>query len=88
LTPLINQTSQKGTPNMLTAPEKIAFVVAVLFSSYLAWVAVWRIVKIIGRGQGQPNWDGLPRRAAVALFNTLAAAAQISAQAAGAHRAR
>jgi Fe-S oxidoreductase len=56
---------------MLTAPEKIAFIAAVLVSLYLAWVAAGRIVRIIARGQGRPNWDGLPRKAALALFNTL-----------------
>jgi Fe-S oxidoreductase len=46
---------------MLTLVEKILFVVAVLSSLYFTWLGVRRIIKIIGRGQGVPDWS-LPRK--------------------------
>ena len=42
---------------MLTLVEKILFVIAVLGSLYFTWIGVQRIIKIIGRGQGKPDWS-------------------------------
>jgi Fe-S oxidoreductase len=42
---------------MLTLVEKVLFVVAVLISLYYTWRGVQRIIKIIGRGQGRPDWS-------------------------------
>ncbi|MGD8403088.1 MAG: heterodisulfide reductase-related iron-sulfur binding cluster [Anaerolineales bacterium] len=47
---------------MLTLVEKILFVVAVLGSLYFTWMGVRRIIKIIGRGQGKPDWALIPKR--------------------------
>jgi Fe-S oxidoreductase len=47
---------------MLTLVEKILFVVAVLGSLYLTWIGVHRIIKIIGRGQGKPDWSLIRKR--------------------------
>ena len=41
---------------MLTLVEKILFVAAVLSSLYFTWIGVRRIIKIISRGQGKPDW--------------------------------
>lgn len=42
---------------MLTLAEKVLFVIAVLVSLYFTWQGVQRIIKIIGRGQGKPDWS-------------------------------
>ncbi len=47
---------------MLTLVEKILFVVAVLGSLYFTWMGVRRIIKIIGRGQGAPDWTLIRKR--------------------------
>ena len=47
---------------MLTLVEKILFVIAVLGSLYFTWIGVQRIIKIIGRGQGKPDWSMLRKR--------------------------
>ena len=47
---------------MLTLVEKILFILAILGSLYLTWLGVRRILKIIGRGQGKPDWTQLYKR--------------------------
>jgi Fe-S oxidoreductase len=47
---------------MLTLVEKIVFIVAVLGSLYFTWIGVQRIIKIIGRGQGKPDWSLIRKR--------------------------
>jgi Fe-S oxidoreductase len=42
---------------MLTLVEKILFVVAVLVSLYFTWQGVQRIIRIIRRGRGKPDWS-------------------------------
>ncbi|MBN1451005.1 MAG: 4Fe-4S dicluster domain-containing protein [Anaerolineales bacterium] len=42
---------------MLTLVEKILFVAAVLSSLYFTWIGVRRIIRIISRGQGKPDWS-------------------------------
>ena len=52
---------------MLTLPEKILFVLAVLASLYaVAWV-IERISRTIARGQGKPDWSLIRRRLAGVL---------------------
>jgi Fe-S oxidoreductase/nitrate reductase gamma subunit len=53
---------------MLTLVEKLLFVTAVLLSLYFTWIGVQRIIKIIGRGKGKPDWLLIKKRLwAVAL---------------------
>jgi Fe-S oxidoreductase len=47
---------------MLTIPERILFLFAVVFSLTLTWRAVWRIIRIIRRGHGRPDWKVLGQR--------------------------
>ena len=47
---------------MLTSVEKLLFVLAVLGSLYFTWLGVQRIIKIINRGQGKPDWSLLRKR--------------------------
>jgi Fe-S oxidoreductase len=47
---------------MLTLPERIIFSLFVLLSLYLSSRAVWRIIRIIQRGHGQPDWKVLWHR--------------------------
>jgi len=47
---------------MLTLIEKILFVIVVLVSLFYTWIGVQRIIKIIGRGQGKPDWRLLLQR--------------------------
>jgi Fe-S oxidoreductase len=53
---------------MLTVPEKTIFALATLLTVALALRAILRLVRIIGRGEGRPDWSEVPRRlAGVAL---------------------
>jgi len=56
---------------MLTPLEKILFAAAVLVSLYFTARGVWRIVRIIGRGQGRPDWKLVSRKAWGALVKFL-----------------
>ncbi len=56
---------------MLTLWEKILFTLALLATAYAAWQAIVRLVRIIGRGQGQPDWALARRRVADALLKTI-----------------
>lgn len=47
---------------MLTTPERIIFALVVLLSLYLTARAVNRIIRIIQRGHGQPDWNILQHR--------------------------
>jgi Fe-S oxidoreductase len=47
---------------MLTLPEKILFALAVLATLYAAYHAVARLVRIIGRGRGRPDWKLAQKR--------------------------
>ncbi len=42
---------------MLTLVEKILFALAVVVSLYFTWRGVERIIKMISRGQGKPDWS-------------------------------
>ncbi len=41
---------------MLTLPEKLIFIIAVIVSLYLTYRAANRIILTIGRGRGKPDW--------------------------------
>ena len=47
---------------MLTMPEKIIFILAVLLSLTLTSLAVRRIIRILQRGHGRPDWSVLKQR--------------------------
>ncbi len=47
---------------MLTTPEKIIFILAVIVSLYATSRAVWRIIRILRRGHGRPDWSLIKRR--------------------------
>jgi Fe-S oxidoreductase len=47
---------------VLTLLEKIIFIVAVLVSLYAAYHVSVRIIRIIGRGQGEVDWRVIPQR--------------------------
>lgn len=48
---------------MLTTPERLLFLLFVLLTIYLTIQAIRRLVRIIGRGTGQPDWQLALRRA-------------------------
>src|SRR5437762_1656013 len=56
---------------MLTALEKILFAVAVLVSLYFTGQGVRRIIRIIGRGQGKPDWKLVAKKAGDAFVKFL-----------------
>jgi Fe-S oxidoreductase len=47
---------------MLTSLERVIFALAVLISLYLTYRAAWRIIRIIRRGHGTPDWGVLKSR--------------------------
>lgn len=53
---------------MLTLPEKIIFAIAVLITLYFAWRAIDRLIKIINRGYGKPDWDLARERLTSVIF--------------------
>ena len=55
---------------MLSTPEKILFIIAALVTAYFVGRALQRIVRIIGRGHGKPDWSLAPRRLAAAESRT------------------
>jgi Fe-S oxidoreductase len=56
---------------MLTLTEKILFILAVLISLYFTWRGVVRMLRIIGRGYGKPDWNLFSKRLAAAIFKTV-----------------
>ena len=56
---------------MLTSLEKILFAAAVLLSLYYTGLGVRRIIRIIARGQGRPNWKLVAKKAGDALVKFL-----------------
>jgi Fe-S oxidoreductase len=56
---------------MLTLPEKILFILAVLASLYAAYRAASRIVGTIRRGQGKIDWDIPKKRIGSVLAKTI-----------------
>ena len=56
---------------MLTLPEKIIFILAVLVSLYAASRVVLRISRTIGRGQGKVDFGVIPERLASVIGKTI-----------------
>ena len=56
---------------MLTLPEKIILIVAILVSLYAAYRVSARIIQIIGRGQGEVDWRVIPQRLVNVTLRTL-----------------
>ncbi|MGH2582666.1 MAG: heterodisulfide reductase-related iron-sulfur binding cluster [Anaerolineales bacterium] len=57
---------------MLTLPEKFLFFIAAAITAALVLRATVRIVRIIGRGHGKPDWKLIPRRLLDAGVKTVA----------------
>lgn len=57
---------------MLTLPEKILFALAVLATLIAAWTAAKRLIAIIARGHGRPNWALARKRLVNVLVKTAA----------------
>jgi Fe-S oxidoreductase len=57
---------------MLTLAEKIIFILAALITVGLVLRAAVRIVRIIGRGHGKPDWKQIPRRLIDTAVKTVA----------------
>lgn len=56
---------------MLTLPEKILFALAFLVTLYIAWKEINRLVKIIRRGTGKPDWKLVRSRILSVLGKTI-----------------
>ncbi len=56
---------------MLTLPEKLLFALAVLTSAIFTWRGVRRIIDIIGKGRGKPDWHLIPKRLLSTIAKTL-----------------
>ncbi len=56
---------------MLTLPEKIIFIVAVLAALYIAVRAGERIIRIVGRGYGTVDWGIVPGRIIEVVLKTV-----------------
>jgi Fe-S oxidoreductase len=56
---------------VLTLPEKIIFIVAILVSLYAAYRVSVRIIRIIGQGQGEVDWRVIPQRLVNVTLRTL-----------------
>ena len=56
---------------MLTTPERLLFTFFALITTYLTAGAIARLVRIIGRGKGRPDWRAAARRAGGALYKSL-----------------
>jgi len=56
---------------MLTLPEKIIFLFAALASGYAAYRVAKRIIKIIARGHGRPDWQLARQRLGSVFLKTI-----------------
>jgi len=59
---------------MLSTPEKVLFGFALLVTLIVAWRAIVRLVRIIGRGYGRPELRALPRRIVGVVFKSVSLA--------------
>jgi Fe-S oxidoreductase len=56
---------------LLTLPEKIIFIAAVLLSLYATYRVGIKIIRIVGRGQGKVDWGVIPERLINVTLKTL-----------------
>jgi Fe-S oxidoreductase len=57
--------------SMLTTPEKIIFALFALLTAYVFYLTARRIISVIGRGQGKPDWSQIPKRLIEVTAQTL-----------------
>jgi len=57
---------------MLSTPEKIIFIAASAITAVAVILVIRRMVRIIGRGQGSPDWSLIPKRLIETLTKTVA----------------
>jgi Fe-S oxidoreductase len=55
---------------MLSTPEKLLFTLALLVTLIVAWREIARLVRIIRRGYGRPDWKAVPGRAIGVVLKT------------------
>lgn len=55
---------------MLSTPEKFLFALAVLVTLIVAWREITRLVRIIRRGYGRPDWRAIPGRIVGVVLKT------------------
>ncbi len=65
---------------MLTTPERLLFTFFALITTYLTAGAIARLIRIIGRGRGRPDWRAAARRAGTALFKSVSFAPSFRAR--------
>jgi hypothetical protein len=56
---------------MLTTPEKIIFSLLAITTVYFAYLTATRIIAVISRGQGKPDWSQVPKRLLEVTAETL-----------------
>jgi Fe-S oxidoreductase len=59
---------------MLSTPEKYLFALAFLMTLVVAWRAISRLVRIIRRGYGRPDWKAIPARVVGVVLKTVSLA--------------
>jgi len=65
---------------MLTTPERLLFTIFTLITIYLTAGAIARLIRIIGRGSGRPDWRAALRRAGEALYKSVSFAPSFRAR--------
>jgi hypothetical protein len=56
---------------MLTLPEKILFILAAILSLYFTYLGVDRILHILRRGHGKPDWQIARKRLVEVLLRVV-----------------
>jgi len=56
---------------MLTLPEKVIFAFVAFISLYAAWKNIDRMIHLIGRGKGKPDWQLAYKRFVIAITKTV-----------------
>ncbi len=65
---------------MLTTPERLLFTIFTLITIYLTAGAIARLIRIIRRGSGRPDWRAAVRRAGEALYKSVSFAPSFRAR--------